>query len=53
MIIERGQDVRVDDRHIDADVQFGVTSVLIGDFVRYEEPHPTEADAGSPWCSLD
>ena len=31
------------DPHIDSDVQFGVTKALIGDFVRHDEPHPTEA----------
>lgn len=41
------------DPHIDSDVQFGVTNALIGNFVRHEEPHPTEADAGTPWYSLD
>lgn len=41
------------DPHIDSDVQFGVTRALIGNFVRHEEPHPTEADAGTPWYSLD
>ena len=39
--------------HIDSDVQFGVTKALIGEFVRHDTPHPTEADAGSPWYSLD
>jgi catechol 1,2-dioxygenase len=41
------------DPHIDSDVQFGVTSALIGDFVRHDEAHPTARDAGSPWYSLD
>ena len=41
------------DPHIDSDVQFGVTKALIGDFVRHDEPHPTEADVGTPWYSLD
>ena len=41
------------DPHIDTDVQFGVTKALIGDFVRHDEPHPTAADVGSPWYSLD
>jgi catechol 1,2-dioxygenase len=41
------------DPHIDSDVQFGVTSALIGNFVRHEEAHPTARDAGSPWYSLD
>ncbi len=41
------------DPHIDSDVQFGVTSALLGDFVRHDEPHPAASDAGSPWYSLD
>ncbi len=41
------------DPHIDSDVQFGVTRALIGEFVRHDEPHATEADVGSPWYSLD
>ena len=34
-------------------MQFGVTKALIGDFVRHDEPHPTEANVGAPWYSLD
>jgi catechol 1,2-dioxygenase len=41
------------DPHIDSDVQFGVTRALIGDFVRHDQSHPTERDAGTPWYSLD
>jgi catechol 1,2-dioxygenase len=41
------------DPHIDTDVQFGVTKALIGDFIRHDEPHPTEPDVPSPWYSLD
>jgi catechol 1,2-dioxygenase len=41
------------DPHIDTDVQFGVTQALIGDFIRHDEPHPTEADVTPPWYSLD
>ncbi|HEY4985548.1 MAG TPA: dioxygenase [Bradyrhizobium sp.] len=41
------------DPHIDSDVQFGVTKALIGNFVRHDEPHPTENDVGTPWYSLD
>ena len=41
------------DPHIDSDVQFGVTRALIGDFVRHDAPHPTEADVVAPWYSLD
>ena len=41
------------DPHLDTDAQFGVTRALIGNFVRHEEPHPTESDVGAPWYSLD
>ncbi|MGV4794256.1 intradiol ring-cleavage dioxygenase [Rhizobium sp. F40D2] len=41
------------DPNIDSDVQFGVTAALTGDFVRHEEPHPTDADVAGPWFSLD
>lgn len=41
------------DPHIDDDVQFGVTRALIGDFIRHDEPHPTEPGVAVPWYSLD
>src|SRR6266702_1888266 len=41
------------DPHLDSDAQFGVTRALIGNFERHEEPHPTEANVGAPWYSLD
>jgi catechol 1,2-dioxygenase len=41
------------DPHLDSDVQFGVTKALIGDFVRHDTPHPSEADVAAPWYSLD
>jgi catechol 1,2-dioxygenase len=41
------------DPHIDSDVQFGVTKALLGDFIRHDEPHPTELDVTAPWYSLD
>ncbi len=41
------------DPHLDSDVQFGVTRALIGNFVRHEEPHPSEAGIAPPWYSLD
>jgi hypothetical protein len=31
----------------------GGPGALIGDFVRHDEPHPTEGDVGTPWFSLD
>jgi catechol 1,2-dioxygenase len=41
------------DQHIDSDVQFGVTRALMGDYVRHDEPHPSEPDLEVPWYSLD
>jgi catechol 1,2-dioxygenase len=41
------------DPHIDSDVQFGVTKALLGNFIRHDEPHPTERDVVAPWYSLD
>jgi len=41
------------DPHLDSDVQFGVTKALIGNFVRHDEPHPSETDVAPPWYSLD
>jgi catechol 1,2-dioxygenase len=41
------------DPNIDSDVQFGVTRALVGDFVRHDGSHPTEADVTPPWYSLD
>jgi catechol 1,2-dioxygenase len=41
------------DPHIDSDVQFGVTKALIGNFVRHDEPHPSQPGVRTPWYSLD
>jgi catechol 1,2-dioxygenase len=41
------------DPHIDTDVQFGVTRALMGDFVRYDDGHPSEPDVATPWYALD
>ena len=41
------------DPHIDSDVQFGVTRALVGDFIRHDEPHPSDATVAAPWYSLD
>jgi catechol 1,2-dioxygenase len=41
------------DPHIDTDVQFGVTRRLMGNFIRHDEPHPTEREVTNPWYSLD
>lgn len=41
------------DPHIETDVQFGVTRALMGDYVRHDEPHPSDASVSAPWYSLD
>jgi catechol 1,2-dioxygenase len=42
-----------DDKHIETDVQFGVTRHLIGDYIRHDEPCPRAADVKPPWYSLE
>jgi hydroxyquinol 1,2-dioxygenase len=42
-----------DDKHLETDVQFGVTRHLIGDFVRHDSGRAPAPDAGSPWYSLE
>ncbi len=41
------------DPHIDTDVQFGVTEATTGDYVRHDEPHPTDPCMPLPWYTLD
>jgi catechol 1,2-dioxygenase len=41
-----------DDKHIDSDVQFGVTRALIGNYIRHDEPAP-ELGFATSWYSLD
>lgn len=41
------------DPHIESDVQFGVTQALIGEFVRHDKSHDTDASVTPPWHSLD
>jgi catechol 1,2-dioxygenase len=41
------------DPHIDTDVQFGVTRALLGDYVRHDELHPSDAGIATPWYALD
>ncbi|MFI4994719.1 MAG: dioxygenase [Hyphomicrobiales bacterium] len=41
------------DPYIDTDVQFGVTKALLGDYVRHDEPHPSDPKVARPWYSLD
>ena len=40
------------DPHIDTDVQFGVTTALMGDYVRHNEPRPGAPSTTRPWYSL-
>lgn len=40
------------DAHINSDVQFGVTEMLVGNFVKHDEPHPFERKVAAPWYSL-
>jgi catechol 1,2-dioxygenase len=41
------------DPHIDSDVQFGVTAATTGNYLRHEEPNPSDASVSVPWYSLD
>ena len=41
------------DPKLHVDPQFGVTRALIGDFVRHDTPHPSDASIAAPWYSLD
>jgi catechol 1,2-dioxygenase len=41
------------DPHLRSDVQFGVTTALIGDFARHDGPNPDAPEVGTPWYSLD
>lgn len=41
------------DPHIDSDVQFGVTEVTTGHYVRHDEPNPDDPAMPTPWYSLD
>jgi len=41
------------DPHIDTDVQFGVTRALMGDYVKHDQPHPSDSSVEAPWYSLD
>jgi catechol 1,2-dioxygenase len=41
------------DPHIDTDVQFGVTTALMGDYVRHNELRPDAPSTTRPWHSLD
>jgi catechol 1,2-dioxygenase len=42
-----------DDKHIETDVQFGVTRHLIGNYVRHDEARAGTSDVKPPWYSLE
>jgi catechol 1,2-dioxygenase len=42
-----------EDPNIDRDPQFGVTKALLGDYLRHEDRHPSDAAIRPPWHSLD
>jgi catechol 1,2-dioxygenase len=42
-----------DDERLETDVQFGVTSRLIGRLERRDDPHPDASDVAPPWYGLD
>src|SRR5262245_13850791 len=42
-----------DDPHLETDAQFGVTAVLIGNYVRHESEPAPAGDISGPWYSLD
>ena len=39
--------------HLGTDVQFGATRATIGDYLRHDEPHPTDFSVETPWYSLE
>ena len=41
-----------EDKHIETDVQFGVTQHLIGEYIRHDEACPYAADVKAPWYSI-
>lgn len=42
-----------DDPYLETDVQFGVTEVTTGRYVRHDEPHPDDPTVPVPWYSLE
>jgi catechol 1,2-dioxygenase len=42
-----------EDKHIETDVQFGVTRHLLGKYIRHDEAHPRAPDVKPPWYSLE
>jgi catechol 1,2-dioxygenase len=41
------------DPNIEVDPLFGVTKALLGDYVRHDEPQPSDAAIRTPWYALD
>jgi hydroxyquinol 1,2-dioxygenase len=42
-----------EDEHIETDVQFGVTSHLIGNYVCHDGPCPKASDVKAPWYTIE
>jgi catechol 1,2-dioxygenase len=42
-----------DDPNLETDVQFGVTSALVGNYLRHENESAPASDVSGPWYSLD
>jgi hydroxyquinol 1,2-dioxygenase len=42
-----------EDKHIETDVQFGVTQHLIGNYIRHDDPCPQAPDVKPPWYSIE
>lgn len=42
-----------EDPNILVDPQFGVTRALLGNYVRHDEPHPSDRTIRAPWYALD
>lgn len=42
-----------DDKHLESDVVFGVTSALVGDYRRHDQGEPPAADVRAPWYTLN
>jgi catechol 1,2-dioxygenase len=41
------------DPNILVDPQFGVTKALLGNYIRHDEPHPSDPTTRAPWYALD
>lgn len=42
-----------EDPNIEVDPQFGVTKALLGNYVRHDDPYPSDRNIRPPWFSLD